>query len=147
VFEFSHWHASKVFDGIFNGLKCHIYSSLVPYCIPFLNNRLTHQRALFRCFFLFIKIRCITIKDIATKALGDGMVASHGLRSCCLACLPRYPRQMTVETASRSRLARRPRNVRTRLKTDYSFHISLLFIPVVSWLHPVRPCTSYLFKL
>jgi hypothetical protein len=33
-----------------------------------------------RCFFLFIKIRCIAIKDIAARALGDAMVASHELR-------------------------------------------------------------------
>jgi hypothetical protein len=53
-----------------NAISC---SSLFPYCNLFLNNRLTHQRGLFR-------IQCITIKDIAARALGDAMVASHGLK-------------------------------------------------------------------
>jgi hypothetical protein len=42
-------------------------------------NRLTHQHDLFRCFFIFITIRCITIKDTAARALCDAMVASYGL--------------------------------------------------------------------
>jgi hypothetical protein len=45
------------------------------------------------------------------------MVASHELRFVLPHCsAKRHPRQLTVEAASRNRLARRPRNVRTRLK-------------------------------
>jgi hypothetical protein len=101
-----------------NALSC---GSLFPYYNPFLNNPLTHQSRLFRCLFLFIKIRCITLKDIAARALGDVMVASHELRFVLSSMIAsffkkRHPRQLTVEAASRSRLTRLPRNVRTRLK-------------------------------
>jgi hypothetical protein len=48
-----------------------------------------------------------------TRKSVDAMVASRELRLVQPRC---YSRQLTVEAASRSRLARRPRNVRTRLK-------------------------------
>jgi hypothetical protein len=82
----------------------------MPYLAVVYFRIVIHQSGLFRCFFLFIKIRCITIKDIAARALGDVMVASHELRFVLprmLASLlkKRHARHLTVEAASRGVLA------------------------------------------